>query len=219
MGQKDVFRDSEGDRYFERNRDRLASLGVAEDRVLASLRPLALQPRAILEIGCSNGWRLEALRQAYGAVCHGIDPSVRAVESGRAAFPHLTLHVGTADQLPFDAKSFDVVIFGFCLYLCDREDLFRIAAEADRVLREKGHLVVFDFFPPSPYRNPYAHRPGIYSYKMDYTGMFRWNPSYALIAHHLFPAVEGGSLDAPDDRLSVSILRKDSVSAFPDSPY
>ena len=76
MSQKQAFLTAEGDQYYQRNRDKLTSIDqkAAEDRVLASIRALNLRPRCILEVGCSSGWRLEALRSAYSAMRYGIDP-------------------------------------------------------------------------------------------------------------------------------------------------
>ena len=36
--------------------------------------------------------------------------------------------VGTAKALPLVERSVGLLIYGFCLYLCDRDDLFRMAA-------------------------------------------------------------------------------------------
>ena len=68
--------------------------------------------------------------------CYGIEPSFKAVET--ACTSGVNAVQGTADRLPYRDGLFDVVVFGFCLYLCDREDLFRIASEADRVLNDQG---------------------------------------------------------------------------------
>jgi SAM-dependent methyltransferase len=83
---------------------------------------------------------------------------------------------GTADILPFKDHYFDIIIFGFCLYLCDREDLFRIASEADRVLGEPGWLLILYFFSPFPKKNVYHFCKGVQSYKMDYRTLFTWHP-------------------------------------------
>jgi len=84
-----------------------------------------------------------------------LEPSNEAVY--QAISLGLDARVGTADVIPFQDKSFDIVIFGFCLYLCDRDDLFKIAAEADRVLKTPGWLLIKDFYShqsadlPNPY--------------------------------------------------------------------
>ena len=115
---------------------------------------------------------------------------------------------GTADILPFDDQRFDIVIFGFCLYLCDREDLFRIASEADRVLRMPGWLFIRDFFSSMPRAKTYHHRPGVLSYKMDYRTLFNWHPDYECMTHKLRHHSKGGFTDEQDEWVAVSVLRK-----------
>ena len=79
-----------------------------------------------------------------------------------------------------------MVIFGFFFYLCDREDLFTIAQEADRVLRKSSWLVINDFFSMTPVRRDYHHKKGVYSFKMDYRQIFDWHPAYACYSHRLY---------------------------------
>jgi len=67
-------------------------------------------------------------------------------------------------------------------------------------------------------RNVYRHRPGVYSYKMDYAALFAWNPAYTLISRSVFGA-EGAAIDDPDARISVSVLRKDTRQAYPETPF
>jgi ubiquinone/menaquinone biosynthesis C-methylase UbiE len=147
----------------------------------------------------------------------GIDPSAAAVEAGRAAFPGIDLRVGTADALPFADAAFDLVIFGFCLYLVDPALHFRAVAEADRVLADGGHLVMVDFLPPFPYANPYAHVPGLMASKHEYTRMFTAHPSYTLVQRTLIGATTG--VPAPDDRVTIDILAKRVEGAFPPNPH
>lgn len=221
MRQKEIFLASEGDRYHQRNKDRFTRAGSKADgdRVLAAIDALNLQPAAILEIGCGHGWRLERLRVHYGASCAGIDPSAEAIADGAVAFPIISLRQGTADALPFDDDAFDVVIFGFCLYLCDREHLFRIAAEGDRILRDRGHLVIEDFHPPFPYATRYRHHPDVTTYKMNYAALFSWNPAYTLVSQVIFDHDGAVNPDDPDRRVSVSVLVKNRRHAYPNHPF
>jgi ubiquinone/menaquinone biosynthesis C-methylase UbiE len=221
MSQKDQFLASEGDQYHRRNRHKLTLTGAkaANDRVVGSVEALRLEPRSILEIGCANGWRLARLKAIYDATCVGIDPSAEAIAEGSTTFPGLALQQGTAESLAFAAQAFDLVIFGFCLYLCDRDHLFRIAAEADRVLQEEGHLVIEDFHPPFPYANPYAHRPGMWTYKMNYAALFSWNPSYTLVSQLIFDHQGRSDVTDPDSRVSVSVLVKNTQHAYPHHPF
>ena len=143
MKQKDIFLGGEGNAWFTRNSAALANHELpGSDPLLMEL--LGLKSHLadegglvnVLEVGCGPGLRLDWLQQQIGWECHGIEPSDEAVKQATNAGVHA--QVGTADQLPFADKSFDVVAFGFCLYLCDRDDLFKIAAETDRVLKNPG---------------------------------------------------------------------------------
>ena len=176
------------------------------------------RPSRVLEIGCSNGWRLDKIMAAGARECIGIDPSEAAIEDGRRRFPPLQLHKGTAERLPPRLGGFDLIIFGFCLYLCDPADHFAIVAEADRHLSDGGHLVIYDFDPLSPYRNRYSHADGVYSYKMDYARLFLAHPHYSLRERIAF-VPRGERTAGADDRLAVSRLIKNTRLAWPFNPW
>lgn len=208
MAQKDVFLSSEGNAYYERNR---SGTDRHPDLIWSSLQRLQVRPKRILEIGCSDGHRLRKLREVFGSECYGIDPSSEAVHSNDSEGVHLS--VGTADRLDFASGFFDLVMFGFCLYVCDPQDHFLIAAEANRVLEDGGLMAISDFCSPRPYRNPYAHKPGIFSYKMEYARMFTWHPGYRLLSRTYFEHATEFSHQR-DEAVSFDVMRKDFESAF-----
>lgn len=217
MDQKNAFLAGEADRFFGRNKEIYdGQSGYSRDySVEPTILRMGLAPRSILEIGCSNGWRLASLRERFPeARLVGVEPSSEAVEDGKARWG-LDLRVGTADDLPFEAGEFDLIIFGGCLYLCDRSDLFKIAWQADRVLADGGFLCLWDYASRVPYANDYSHREGIRSFKMDYPSMFLWNPDYWLVA--LDPA--GGIKASPDERMVVALMRKQRDAAWPPNPW
>jgi ubiquinone/menaquinone biosynthesis C-methylase UbiE len=168
---------------------------------------------------------LNCIQKLFGAECYGIDPSAKAVEYGRTHHPKINLSCGSADNLTFPKDRFDLVIFGFCLYLCDPQDYFRIAQETDRVLRDKGFLIIKDFTSPVPMRGTYSHLPGIFSHKLDWASMFTWNPAYRLISRsYLEPAQKSmAASDAysfhPQEQMALDVLRKDTDKAFISNPY
>ncbi|MFM5696054.1 trans-aconitate 2-methyltransferase [Aeromonas veronii] len=176
------------------------------------------QPKRILEIGCANGWRLAQLANYYDATCYGIDPSQTAIEDGTLSYPALNLSVGTADGLP-DIEPVDLIIFGFCLYLCDPQDLFTIAANSDRLLADKGVMAIYDFCPPTGhYRNDYQHHANLFSHKMNYSSMFSWHPSYCRVFEHVMHHDGTHELE-PDALVSVQLLKKDSQLLDAKNPY
>lgn len=210
MKQKDMFLESEGDAYFTRNQGAAARKLPDDDALLREVLDLlsvsANTKLRVLEIGCGDGTRLVWLQNNLNADCHGIDPSALAVAAARSK--GIDAQVGTADALAFENQSFDILIFGFCLYLCDRDDLFRIANEADRVLRSPGWLLIMDFFSPVPKAKIYHHRPGVLSYKMDYRTLFTWHPDYQCVTHKVRHYGEATYTDIADEWIAVSILRK-----------
>ncbi len=134
MKQKDIFLKFEGDKWLQRNRKTIEARKLPDDdpvlmEILYLKRFANIQwgTLSLLEIGCSYGYRLKWIQENLGWVCKGIEPSKEAVLMANNM--GLDVIQGTADRLPYPDFTFDILIFGFCLYLCDREDLFRIAYE------------------------------------------------------------------------------------------
>lgn len=215
--QKSEFLRGEGDQWHKRNvgaagpGDPLRELVATA--IAAQLRGRAA-PAKVLEIGCGQGDNLATLRRHAAVEGHGIEPSASAVDAGRIVHPELQLQCGTADELPFADRAFDVVWFGFCLYLVDRDLLARSIAEADRVLADGGVLCIVDFDPDVPCMRPYHHRPGLWSFKMDYSALFLAHPSYRLV-HKASMSHAGLAWHAdPQERIGLWLCRKDTQHAY-----
>ena len=162
----------------------------------------------MLEVGCGEGKRLHWITENLGLKCYGVEPSEKAV--ALANIKTVQVVQGTADQLDFENQTFDFVVFGFCLYLCDRDDLFQIAKEAHRVLKPNGWLLIHDFFLKTPVAREYHHLPGLFSYKMDYRKLFDWHPDYTCFSHVV--SAHGGNAYADDQNewVATSVIRKKS---------
>ncbi len=214
--QRDEFLASEGNQWFARNRSALDAASPARERIVDRLAGQLAPGRAtrVLEIGCGQGQNLASLADRQPIEGHGIDPSSDAVASGAARYPGLRLQVGTADALPFPDGAFDVVWFGFCLYLVDRPLLQRVVAEADRVLADGGLLAILDFDPDVPCARPYHHRPGLMSYKMDYAALFLANPAYVLVDKLSTSHTTGQWDPDPQERVALSLCRKNLEQAY-----
>lgn len=180
--QKNIFLSSEGNAWFDRNKKQLSCKDWSNDDVVRLLNNIpGIGSSAVLEVGASSGYRIKYLADIYpGAMFQGVEPSIEAVKHGVSEGVNLV--TGTADHLPYGDNAFDVIIYGFCLYLCDRSDLFKIAAEADRVLKDSGWVVIVDFYSKSTYKVEYSHFPGVYSNKMDYSSLFSWHPDYTVFS-------------------------------------
>jgi ubiquinone/menaquinone biosynthesis C-methylase UbiE len=209
MKQKDIFLESEGDQWFARNRQAVSDKKLPDDdfilREIIEIYGYTGSPK-ILEIRCGDGTRLDWLKTHLNADVYGVEPSAKACIE--ACAKGLQIQQGTAEALPFDDASFDIVIFGFCLYLVDRQDLFKIASEANRVLRTPGWLMILDFYSPSSQARAYHHLPGLTSYKMDYRNMFNWHPDYECMTHYVRHHNKSSYTDDSDEWMAVSIMRK-----------
>lgn len=210
--QRDVFLSGEGDAWFLRNRRNHPFAAASDDLLLPALLDLPLErgPGSVVaEVGCGQGLRLQSLASQRGWAVSGLDPSAKAVSA--AADLGVDARLGTAEQLPYNNKSIDLLVFGFCLYLCDRDDLFQIAAEAHRVLKPLSWLAILDFWSPDERSNPYHHRPEIKSYKTNPPAMFLWHPSYMITDHKVRHHESKSYTDNLEDWVAATVIRKCDV--------
>ena len=210
--QREVFLESEGDEWYRRNyqiQDESKQISTYQDELTDMIRGLEMPNGAktkVLEIGCGQGLRLEKLREERGWDVLGIDPSKNAIKEMRSR--NLNGYVGTADKLPIKDNSIDLLIFGFCLYLCDRDDLFTIGAEAHRVLKQNSWMAILDFWSANPRKNAYHHKEGIQTYKDDIPKMFIWHPSYVITDHKVRHHRTRKHTDDADEWIAATIIRR-----------
>lgn len=209
--QKDIFLSSEGNAWFDRNHDCIKAIENWEfDPIVRAVTCFdvfdSAKPKKLLEVGCGNGQRLRWLKQNQSIECYGVDPSTKAIVAAQGL--GIDAREGTADCLEFPNEIFDYVCFGFCLYLCDRDDLFRIAMEAHRVLKKQSWLIIHDFYAKVPTKRPYHHKEGIYSFKMDYRKVFDWHPDFTCCYHKVGHHKSLEWTDDTDEWVATSVLRK-----------
>jgi SAM-dependent methyltransferase len=212
--QDDIFANGEGDAWYARNVHALHAPGHADHDITLELLLANVQsPCSVLEVGCADGWRLEAIRKATGARCYGIDTSCDAIKAGRKLYPELLLRHGRANVLPFATGDFDVVLLPFVLHWVARESLAQVVAEVDRVLVDGGHLVVSDFYPFSPEKVAYHHRKDVtcWTWKQDYDECWLALRTYGLDKMACFNHATGeiGNFeDMPEREQAAAILLK-----------
>jgi SAM-dependent methyltransferase len=97
----------------------------------------------VLEVGCGTGIITELLAALPGvAEVVGIDPSEGLVSRARERAPDLSFDVGDGQALPYDDQTFDGVVFATTL--CHVPDPMAALAEARRVLRPRGGLLIYE---------------------------------------------------------------------------
>ncbi|WP_249353826.1 class I SAM-dependent methyltransferase [Rhodococcus sp. USK13] len=149
----------------------------------------------VLDIGCGTGIfsRRAARVVRPGGRVVGIDPSPPMIEyATRRALANCTFVIAGAEDLPQPDVSFDLVISSLAIHHIPPELRANALAEAFRVLRPGGRLLIADFRPP---RNRIAyHLVGAVSgHAMQH------NP-----IHELAGSIRGAGFAVPDSTPSPS---------------
>ena len=83
---KKAFLEKEGNAYFERNKNH----NTNNDIIIDNLNINNISNNTILEIGCSDGWRLNKLYELNkNNNYNGFDPSIDAINNGTYNIPSL----------------------------------------------------------------------------------------------------------------------------------
>jgi ubiquinone/menaquinone biosynthesis C-methylase UbiE len=118
-----------------------------EEQGFGALRKRLLQPAHgnVLDVGAGTAANLPHYPAAVEHVAL-LDPhpGMLARAAARSASSHMnaTVHLGSAERLPFVDASFDTVVF--TKTLCTVEDVATALKEAARVLRPNGRLLVLE---------------------------------------------------------------------------
>jgi 2-polyprenyl-3-methyl-5-hydroxy-6-metoxy-1,4-benzoquinol methylase len=104
---------------------------------------LDLKGKHVVDVGCGAG-RLTRTMTQMGATVVGIDPGTRQLEKARAAetIGSERFIEATAEELPVDDQSVDVVVFFNSLHHVPMEGMQQALVESRRVLRDGGALYI-----------------------------------------------------------------------------
>lgn len=218
--QKDSFLSYEADAWFDRNIEVIKSYNPEEDKVIELFKKYNFDKGKILEIGSSAGYRLDAIKTEFPeSTVFGLEPSQKAIDFGTSKYKNVDFTHGTADNMTyFEDNSFDVVIVGFVFYVIDRNILFKVISEIDRVLKNNGVIVIIDFFSETSLKNTYLHidKFTAYSYKQNYDEIFISSKLYYLLDKSTY-SHSTRKLDASNDyydKYSISLLKKELNSSY-----
>jgi ArsR family transcriptional regulator len=144
--------------------DSIRSLHVDDAQVEAALRSLvSASPEArLLDVGTGTGRMLQLLSSRVGQAV-GVDSSREMLAMARAniadpSYANCAVRQADMYQLPWPDGSFDIAIAHMVLHFAD--DPAAAVAEAARVLRPDGRLLIVDFASHDieELRTRYAHR-------------------------------------------------------------
>lgn len=188
LNQKIIFLREEGDRWYFRNKKNIINRNYKKDLYTSEIEKTLAKYnniKKVLEVGCSDGSRIKYLKKRYKKnQFYGIDPSQKAINSKN--YKDIKLFKGTADNLKFKPNTFELIIFSFCLYLCDDRDLKKILFESIRVLKKKGIILINDFYSQNKKYIKYKHDKRIKSRKMDCSKIFTLHNNISLISRKIY---------------------------------
>ena len=95
----------------------------------------------VLDAGCGAG-RMSAYLAGRGCLVEGIDLSSKMIAMARRDHPDLAFTVGSLADLPFRENQFDGVMLWYSIIHTPATGLAQIFAEAARVLRPGGYVVL-----------------------------------------------------------------------------
>ena len=211
--QEKEFLKTEGDEWFKRNNHKISDNSPEISILCNWLIPFKKQVHNILEIGSGCGNKLSQICWQLDSKGYGVDPSILAVDFANKNYgARCKFEVGTADDLPVKRKAFDLIHFGFCLYLVSRNQLAQCLNQVDLLLKSGGFLSIVDFDPRKPHANDYIHVDGLKSYKDNYYKMFCDLGNYSLVNKYSFSEKNYHFSLNPYDRVSLTLLFKENNS-------
>ncbi|WP_319470721.1 class I SAM-dependent methyltransferase [uncultured Pseudodesulfovibrio sp.] len=111
--------------------------------------------RTVLDLCCGTGM-LAGMAADRGARVVGVDLSPAMLHEGRTKHPAVTFLDGDATSLIFSDNEFDAVLLSFALHEKSRQSGYEILAEAWRVMKPDGVLLIADYRKPPSGQSPWT---------------------------------------------------------------
>jgi SAM-dependent methyltransferase len=156
-----------------------------------SIRPIVQKPiveqfigtnlhQYALDAGCGRGLytRILIKRAQRVAALDYSEDHIDALKRRLEHLPHLSLYVGSADNLPFEAEQFDLVTH--CEVLEHIEDDQKVLSEIFRVLQPGGRLIISVPVPPAPIYDSEHVREG---YTLEQISQLLQKSGFVILRH------------------------------------
>ena len=182
--------------YFERNCTGHPADLQANENLVALTAAQDLDVGSVLEMGCGGGANLRHLSHTLGVPSEqvwGVEPSASVVERLRTAYPVMRFHAGemgrretARDLLERHGGPFDLVALCMVLHWIPRN---RLLGALECVFSLVGRtLMVVDFAPPSPFKVPFHHHPGLWTWHQAPSPLILATGAFRLIRRLTFGA-------------------------------
>ncbi|WP_137130240.1 metalloregulator ArsR/SmtB family transcription factor [Rhizobium sp. FY34] len=209
--------------YFSRNAtewDELRRLHVSDEQVEAALLGLVGDDMvdSLLDLGTGTGWILQLFQSQYRRAV-GIDASRDMLSVARANLDRdsilkASVRHGDIFNLPVEAGDFDLVTIHQVLHFLEQPE--RAIAEAVRVLRPDGRLIIVDLAPHGfdYLREEHAHLRLGFSHQM----MTDWLEKAGLKVEDVIDLKPGDKRNTPALTVSIWLARAAAQPAKASQP-
>jgi ubiquinone/menaquinone biosynthesis C-methylase UbiE len=101
-----------------------------------------MDAHSVLDVGVGSGVFAQEFAQ-HGLQVAGVDIDPQMVAFSKELLPKGVFQIAPAEQLPFEAKAFDLVFMGLVLHECD--DAQQALQEAGRVTRQRAAILEWHY--------------------------------------------------------------------------
>ena len=125
--------------------DPLLYLVINPIRVAVMNELLPYKDRSILDSCCGTGNQLKLLSKNGFKNLHCLDLSEAMLNVAKKGNYPIEIYAGDATKTSFDDAVFDIVMISFAIHEKDRETQEKMMAEAHRIIKEDGMILIVDF--------------------------------------------------------------------------
>jgi ubiquinone/menaquinone biosynthesis C-methylase UbiE len=125
--------------------DPLLFLALKPVRITVMKELLPYKDKAILDLCCGTGNQLKLLSKSGFNDLHCLDISDSMLKVAKRSCCEMKIYNKDATETGFEDQSFDIVMLSFAIHEKDRVMQEKLLAEAYRLLKKEGLLLIVDF--------------------------------------------------------------------------
>ena len=204
--------------WFYRNKKNIINQND-DEHINELIRINNLKAKNILEIGCSNGYKLIQYKELLKSNnCFGVDLSKEAILDGKKRYKNLKLLKLSSLDIDKIKLNFDLIICGFFLYQLDRNLIFQQFDLIYKKLNKNGYLLIRDFDPLFKHTNTDFNNKKLRTFKMNYDNLLTESGLFELIYKIKYKMKAQDKKKFKSDKISYSLFRKiDFIESYPEN--
>jgi len=204
--------------WFYRNKKNIINQND-DEHINELIRINNLKAKNILEIGCSNGYKLIQYKELLKSNnCFGVDLSKEAILDGKKRYKNLKLLNLSSLDINKIKLNFDLIICGFFLYQLDRNLIFQQFDLIYKKLNKNGYLLIRDFDPLFKHTNTDFNNKKLRTFKMNYDNLLTESGLFELIYKIKYKMKTRDKKKFKSDKVSYSLFRKiDFIESYPEN--